>query len=227
MTGDRDTSYQDGQSPENPIPQITTPHQKLLGDIFGMDQYPVPQQYQVQIQQAVEEWLETISNFRQGTAIGMIRKRYGLDGEEPMTLKRIGESDQTGPVSNERARQIISKGKRMLWHPSRRGQVQDYLTVPPESLGKELFQAVIRKELPENLKRRGKLTDAFFDRIPGATWSEVANVADIFGYIYAENLLMLDLSQNPLSESALSEIAQLFRKAKEQMAAEQPGQSPA
>jgi RNA polymerase primary sigma factor len=54
----------------------------------------------------------------------VVRLRFGIDGEQPMTLEDIGT--RFG-ITRERVRQIEQKAMRKLRHPSRRNQLQDYL----------------------------------------------------------------------------------------------------
>jgi RNA polymerase primary sigma factor len=54
----------------------------------------------------------------------VVRLRFGIDGEQPMTLEDIGA--RFG-ITRERVRQIEQKAMRKLRHPSRRNQLQDYL----------------------------------------------------------------------------------------------------
>jgi RNA polymerase primary sigma factor len=54
----------------------------------------------------------------------ILRWRYGLSGERPLTLKEIGT--KIG-VSRERVRQIAAQVLRKLRHPRYRRQLQSYL----------------------------------------------------------------------------------------------------
>jgi RNA polymerase primary sigma factor len=55
----------------------------------------------------------------------VIRKRYGLDDDSPLTLEEVGlEFD----VTRERIRQIEVKAIRKLKHPSRNRWLRDFLT---------------------------------------------------------------------------------------------------
>ena len=54
----------------------------------------------------------------------VVRMRFGIDVEQPMTLEDIGT--RFG-ITRERVRQIEQKAMRKLRHPSRRNQLQDYL----------------------------------------------------------------------------------------------------
>lgn len=55
----------------------------------------------------------------------MLKLRFGLDDNQPRTLKAIGDEFS---LSTERVRQIISKGSRKLRHPNKRNKV---LGIPP------------------------------------------------------------------------------------------------
>ena len=54
----------------------------------------------------------------------VLRMRFGLFGEEPATLKAVG---QRLFVTKERIRQIEAKGLRKLRHPSRSRKLRAYL----------------------------------------------------------------------------------------------------
>lgn len=54
----------------------------------------------------------------------VLKMRFGLKGEKPLTLEQVG---QKFGVTRERIRQIESKALRKLRHPSRRRKLQDFL----------------------------------------------------------------------------------------------------
>jgi len=54
----------------------------------------------------------------------VLRLRFGLDGQRPLTLEEVGREFA---VTRERIRQIEAKAIRKLKHPSRRKKLQDYL----------------------------------------------------------------------------------------------------
>lgn len=54
----------------------------------------------------------------------VISLRFGIGGQEPMTLKDVGKVFDVNP---ERVRQIEAKALRKLRHPSRREIVEDYI----------------------------------------------------------------------------------------------------
>jgi RNA polymerase primary sigma factor len=54
----------------------------------------------------------------------ILRMRFGLDGEKPMSLQKIGEKFH---LSKERIRQIEKKAIRRLRHPSRSQKLKSYL----------------------------------------------------------------------------------------------------
>ncbi len=54
----------------------------------------------------------------------VVRRRFGLDGDQPQTLEEVGR--QFG-VTRERIRQIESKTLAKLRHPQRRQKLEDYL----------------------------------------------------------------------------------------------------
>ena len=68
----------------------------------------------------LEEVLTTLSE----REAKVVRLRFGLDGDEHMTLEEVGK---VFGVTRERIRQIEAKALRKLKHPSRRKKLQDYL----------------------------------------------------------------------------------------------------
>ena len=68
----------------------------------------------------INEVLATLSD----REANVLRYRFGLGGERPMTLEEVGKKFG---VTRERIRQIEAKALRKLKHPSRRKKLQDYL----------------------------------------------------------------------------------------------------
>lgn len=69
---------------------------------------------------ALMEVLETLTESERK----IIKKRFGLDGEEPMSLQQIGDQFN---LSKERIRQIEKKAIRRLRHPSRSQKLKSFL----------------------------------------------------------------------------------------------------
>ncbi|CDI50598.1 sigma-70 family RNA polymerase sigma factor [Clostridium tetani] len=67
----------------------------------------------------LEEILDTLDDRSKDVLI----KRFGLNGQEPMTLEEVGDIYD---VTRERIRQIESKALRKLRHPSRTKEYKDY-----------------------------------------------------------------------------------------------------
>src|SRR3989344_1781772 len=72
------------------------------------------------LKENVEEVLSALSNREHK----VLRLRFGLDGQRPLTLEEVGR--EFG-VTRERIRQIEAKAIRKLKHPSKRKKLQDYL----------------------------------------------------------------------------------------------------
>jgi len=72
------------------------------------------------LRENIDEVLEALSD----REARVLRMRFGLEGQRPMTLEEVGK--QFG-VTRERIRQIEAKALKKLKHPSRRKKLQDYL----------------------------------------------------------------------------------------------------
>ncbi|OGD76901.1 RNA polymerase sigma factor RpoD [Candidatus Collierbacteria bacterium RIFOXYB1_FULL_49_13] len=94
----------------------------LLGDFIQDDTQVSPYDMTSKrlLKESVDEVLGTLSD-RESKVVKM---RFGLDGQKPMTLEEVGR--EFG-VTRERIRQIESKALRKLRHPSKKKKLQDYL----------------------------------------------------------------------------------------------------
>lgn len=94
----------------------------ILGDFIADTSQPSPIEATSRelLKDNIEEVLASLSD-REAKVLKM---RFGLMGEKPMTLEEVGR--EFG-VTRERIRQIEAKALRKLRHPSRRKKLQDYL----------------------------------------------------------------------------------------------------
>ena len=94
----------------------------FLGDFIEDTSQPQPidQASKQLLKENLEEVLSTLSD----REARVLRMRFGLEGQRPMTLEEVGR--EFG-VTRERIRQIEAKALRKLKHPSRRKKLQDYL----------------------------------------------------------------------------------------------------
>jgi len=94
----------------------------FLGDFIEDTSQPKPidQASKELLKENLEEVLETLPD-REARVLKM---RFGLEGQRPMTLEEVGR--EFG-VTRERIRQIEAKALKKLKHPSRRKKLQDYL----------------------------------------------------------------------------------------------------
>jgi len=94
----------------------------FLGDFIEDTSQPKPidQASKELLKENIEEVLATLPD-REARVLKM---RFGLEGQRPMTLEEVGK--EFG-VTRERIRQIEAKALRKLKHPSRRKKLQDYL----------------------------------------------------------------------------------------------------
>lgn len=94
----------------------------LLGDFIPDERQATP--YEVTSKQLMHENLEDALGSLTEREGKVLRMRFGLDGNKPLTLEEVGK---VFGVTRERIRQIESKALRKLRHPSRRRKLQDYL----------------------------------------------------------------------------------------------------
>lgn len=91
-----------------------------LGEFIADEDYSVEEiVLNMDLRNKLEEILATLDDRSKDVII----KRFGLNGQEPMTLEEIGE---TYNVTRERIRQIESKALRKLRHPSRSKKYKAY-----------------------------------------------------------------------------------------------------
>ncbi len=91
-----------------------------LGEFIADEDYSVEEiVLNMDLRNKLEEILDTLDDRSKDVII----KRFGLNGQEPMTLEEIGEIYN---VTRERIRQIESKALRKLRHPSRSKKYKAY-----------------------------------------------------------------------------------------------------
>jgi len=93
----------------------------ILGD-FIADTAPSP--YDSASKQLLKDNINEVLATLSDREANVLRYRFGLGGERPMTLEEVGKKFG---VTRERIRQIEAKALRKLKHPSRRKKLQDYL----------------------------------------------------------------------------------------------------
>lgn len=94
----------------------------LLGDFIPDERQATP--YEATSKQLMHENLEEALESLTERESKVLRMRFGLDGNKPLTLEEVG---RVFGVTRERIRQIESKALRKLRHPSRKRKLQDYL----------------------------------------------------------------------------------------------------
>ena len=109
------------------IDDMQTRYKAFLADLFDVEIEDI--EYGDTLPDALEYVLGSL-NDNEGAAL---RLRYGLSGQPPMTLKKVG--DALG-VSHERARNWIKRGQRKLRHPIRAKYLREYLKyMKPRKIG--------------------------------------------------------------------------------------------
>lgn len=94
----------------------------LLGDFIPDETQVSP--YDMTSKRLLKENIEEVLAALSDRESKVLKMRFGLDGQRPMTLEEVGR--EFG-VTRERIRQIESKALRKLRHPSRKRKLQDYL----------------------------------------------------------------------------------------------------
>jgi len=94
----------------------------FLGDFIADESQLSP--YDATSKQMLKENVEEVLAALSPREHKVLRLRFGLDGQRPLTLEEVGREFA---VTRERIRQIEAKAIRKLKHPSRRKKLQDYL----------------------------------------------------------------------------------------------------
>jgi RNA polymerase primary sigma factor len=94
----------------------------FLGDFIADETQASP--YELTSRQLMQENVRDVIASLSDREAKVLKMRFGLDGQKPMTLEEVGR--EFG-VTRERIRQIESKALRKLRHPSRRLKLKDYL----------------------------------------------------------------------------------------------------
>ena len=94
----------------------------FLGDFIPDESQLSP--YDATSKQLLKENVEEVLGMLSERENKVLRLRFGLDGQRPLTLEEVGR--EFG-VTRERIRQIEAKALRKLKHPSKRKKLQDYL----------------------------------------------------------------------------------------------------
>jgi len=94
----------------------------FLGDFIADETQASP--YELTSRQLMQENVREVIASLSDREAKVLKMRFGLDGQKPMTLEEVGR--EFG-VTRERIRQIESKALRKLRHPSRRLKLKDYL----------------------------------------------------------------------------------------------------
>ena len=93
-----------------------------LGDFIADDSQLTP--YEATSKRLLKENVNEVLQALSDREARVLKMRFGLDGQRPMTLEEVGKKFG---VTRERIRQIEAKALRKLKHPSRRKKLQDFL----------------------------------------------------------------------------------------------------
>lgn len=175
-----------------------TPHAKLLGAIFRKPQYPVPPEREQEIIDEVSEKLKTLTAREQR----VLTLRFGLHDGIVYTLNEVAREYD---VRRSRICQIQQQTLRRLRHPSRSKELRQYLSLPINSFGREIFGAVFMKDLPMLDFDPRSLSDSTYQELREDAITVYGLDDDLLELRY---LLRADLGKHSLSEVARAEITE-------------------
>lgn len=137
-----------GSEKEFQILQEVTPHQRLLGKIFGREQSPISKAREEELHDVLDEAIAKLSERRQT----VLNLRFGLKGEPRKTLEEI---KKVLGVSRERIHQIELRSIRDIrirdvrrFHlPNQTGtELWKYLSLPKSSMAKRITDLPLTTE---------------------------------------------------------------------------------
>lgn len=123
---------------------IITPHGKLLAEIFGGGEVPVPAEFEQEQVDAVNAVLGDPARKLRDMEEKVIFLKFGL--VNGITRKPTEISD-IFKLSDSRINKITQIAFRRLRHPSRSKFLKGYLAVPERSLARQEFGIVFQKDL--------------------------------------------------------------------------------
>lgn len=129
-----------GSEKEFQILQEVTPHQRLLGKIFGREQSPISKVREEELHDVLDEAIAKLSERRQT----VLNLRFGLKGEPRKTLEEI---KKVLGVSRERIHQIELRDVRRFHLPNQMGtELWKYLSLPKSSVARRIADLPLTTE---------------------------------------------------------------------------------
>jgi|GEM_PF-3520661 hypothetical protein len=198
---------------------LVLPHSRLLQAIHHpqpqspvLRQFPVPVGREQEIVEGVEGILTKFENIGHTRGARILRLRYGLDDGITRLVEKVGGILEN-PLSKEYVRLIEKQAIWWLWSRRVDLRAEDYLSLPEASFGREVFGAVLMKDLPD-LGKEASLEDLHLP-LPALCELEGKIFRGSSNNYCIGDLITYDLSEagsNRLSDSRKNEIVAALRK---------------
>lgn len=188
---------------------LITPHGRLIKAFFNRVQIPVPVPLEQEIIRGVTKIVDDLGDPERGASrrrdaakdAEILRLQYGLEDGIMRTDARVGA--ELGIHSSAVAQKRNRNYRLLSGHPYLR-RLEDFLTVPEDSFGRQVYQAILARDIPYSGKGHFiELSLAVKDVL------EKVGVKDP----YSSDLVLHDLRQTDLPEWVRNEVIGALRAA--------------